>query len=93
MTEVLGRVEILADAPTLARHVATWFTEAALAATGPFRVSLSGGSTPKALYELLASRAFKERFPWQRVEWFGVMSGLSHTIILAATTEWSARRR
>ena len=70
MTEVLGRVEILADAPTLARHVATWLTEAALAATGPFRVSLSGGSTPKALYELLASRAFKERFPWQRVEWY-----------------------
>jgi 6-phosphogluconolactonase len=70
MTGALGRVEVLPDAPALARHVATWLTEAALAASAPFRVSLSGGSTPKALYELLASSEFKERFPWPRVEWY-----------------------
>jgi 6-phosphogluconolactonase len=43
---------------------------AASAAKAPFRVSLSGGSTPKALYELLASDGFRERFPWQRVSWY-----------------------
>ena len=37
---------------------------------GPFRVSLSGGSTPKTLYTLLASEAFRERFPWHRVSWY-----------------------
>ena len=54
----------------LAHHVAEWMTAAALAATGPFRVSLSGGSTPKTLYALLASDEFRGRFPWQRVFWY-----------------------
>jgi 6-phosphogluconolactonase len=70
MTNMIGRVEVLPDPPSLARHVAEWMTAAALATTGPFRVSLSGGSTPKTLYGLLASDAFRERFPWQRVFWY-----------------------
>ena len=40
-----GRFEILSDQMALARHVAEWMTSTALAAKGPFRVSLSGGST------------------------------------------------
>ncbi|HZT20571.1 MAG TPA: 6-phosphogluconolactonase [Dongiaceae bacterium] len=67
---MIGRVEVLADPPALARHVAEWMTAAALAASGPFRVSLSGGSTPKALYGLLASDEFRGRFPWRRVAWY-----------------------
>jgi 6-phosphogluconolactonase len=63
-------MEILPDPPALARHVAEWTTATALAAKGPFRVSLSGGSTPKALHELLASDDFKGRFPWKQVSWF-----------------------
>ncbi len=70
MSNMIGRVEVLPDPPSLARHVAEWMTAAALATTGPFRVSLSGGSTPKTLYGLLASDAFRERFPWQRVFWY-----------------------
>jgi 6-phosphogluconolactonase len=65
-----GRVEIFPDPPALARHVAEWMTLAALATRGPFRVSLSGGSTPKTLYGLLASDEFKARFPWPRVFWY-----------------------
>ena len=45
-------------------------TSAALAAKGAFRVSLSGGSTPKALFALLASDPFIGRFPWSRVSWY-----------------------
>jgi 6-phosphogluconolactonase len=45
-------------------------TQAALAAHGPLRVSLSGGSTPKTLYGLLASDEFRSRFPWPRVSWY-----------------------
>ena len=37
-----GRFEILPDQMALARHVAEWMTLTALAAKGPFRVSLSG---------------------------------------------------
>src|SRR5215204_4033012 len=65
-----GRIEVLSDPAALARHVAEWMTAAALAAQGPFRVSLSGGSTPKALFALLASSEFIGRFPWPRVSWY-----------------------
>ena len=70
MNKMIGRIEVLSDPPSLARHVAEWMTAAALAAPGPFRVSLSGGSTPKVLYALLASDDFRRRFPWQRVSWY-----------------------
>ena len=67
---MIGRIEVLPDPPSLAQDVAEWMTATALAATGPFRVSLSGGSTPKTLYGLLASEKFRGRFPWQRVSWY-----------------------
>jgi 6-phosphogluconolactonase len=70
MSGAVGRVEIFPDPLALAHHAAEWMTQAALAARGPFRVSLSGGSTPKALYALLASDEFKARFPWPRVFWY-----------------------
>lgn len=65
-----GHIEIFPDPTTLARHVAEWITAAAFEATDTFRVSLSGGSTPKTLYQLLASNEFRNLFPWQRVSWY-----------------------
>jgi 6-phosphogluconolactonase len=70
MGKAIGRIEISADPLALAHHVAEWMTAAALATTGDFRVSLSGGSTPKTLYGLLASDEFRGRFPWGRVSWY-----------------------
>jgi 6-phosphogluconolactonase len=70
MGEAIGRMEILPDPLALARHVAEWMTAAALAAKACFRVSLSGGSTPKTLYGLLASKEFRDRFPWELVSWY-----------------------
>jgi 6-phosphogluconolactonase len=70
MGQAIGCIEILPDPAALARHVAEWLTAVARAAKGPFRVALSGGSTPKALYRLLASDEFRGRFPWQRVFWY-----------------------
>jgi 6-phosphogluconolactonase len=70
MNKMIGRVEVLPDPLSLARHVAEWMTAAALASHAPFRVSLSGGSTPKTLYGLLASDEFRGRFPWRRVIWY-----------------------
>ena len=61
MGQAIGRIEILPDPLALAHHVAKWMTQAALAAEGSFRVSLSGGSTPKTLYGLLASDEFRDR--------------------------------
>src|SRR5260370_38067823 len=65
-----GHIETLPDPPALARRVAEWMTSAALAAKGVFRVSLSGGSTPKTLFALLASDEFVGRFPWPQVSWY-----------------------
>jgi 6-phosphogluconolactonase len=66
----IGRIEVLPDSAALAAHVAEWMTAAALRADAPCRISLSGGSTPKALYALLASERFRNRFPWPRVHWY-----------------------
>ena len=70
MGKAIGRIEIFPDPLALAHHVAEWMTQAAQAAPGPFRISLSGGSTPKTLYGLLASDEFRSRFPWPRVSWY-----------------------
>ena len=86
MSEMSGRIETLPDPPALAHHVAEWMTSAALAATDVFRVSLSGGSTPKALFTLLASDAFIGRFPWARVSWYWATSASFPMIIRRATT-------
>jgi 6-phosphogluconolactonase len=70
MGEIGDRFKVLSDQVALARRVAEWMTLAALAAKAPFRVSLSGGLTPKTLYRLLASDEFSSRFPWPRVFWY-----------------------
>lgn len=70
MAPMVARTELLVDPPALAERVAEWMTAIATAAAGPFRVALSGGSTPKALYARLASDRFRNRFPWPRILWF-----------------------
>jgi 6-phosphogluconolactonase len=54
----------------LARHAADWIVALARASGRRFAVCLSGGSTPKRLYELLAAPARIAQFPWQRAHWF-----------------------
>jgi 6-phosphogluconolactonase len=70
MDPAVGRVYVLPDPQGLASHVAEWLTAAASAARGSFRISLSGGSTPRRLYSLLASQDFRNRFPWKIVDWY-----------------------
>lgn len=41
-----------------------------IAETGKFSVALSGGSTPKRLYELLATPAFARNINWKKVQLF-----------------------
>jgi 6-phosphogluconolactonase len=53
--------------------LAAFFVEAAesaIAKNGQFTVSLSGGSSPKKLYELLASDAYKQQVDWSKVFFF-----------------------
>ncbi len=60
----------MSDPDDLARQVASWMVTTLNAREGKLAVALSGGSTPKRLYTLLASAPFKSRMPWDRVEWF-----------------------
>ena len=58
------------DSEALALHAARWLTDLARAAPGRFAIGLSGGSTPRRLYQLLAEPPFRHELPWARVHWF-----------------------
>lgn len=62
--------EILPDPEALAQRVAAWLVNLALARDEPFAIALSGGETPKRLYEVLATRPYLEAMPWARLHWF-----------------------
>lgn len=61
------------DLTAVIEALATRLSEVAsesIAARGHFSLALSGGSTPKALYQLLATPAWKERFDWEKCDIF-----------------------
>ncbi|MDE1171197.1 MAG: 6-phosphogluconolactonase [Verrucomicrobium sp.] len=43
---------------------------AAAAANRTYRVALSGGSTPKRLYDILATDPYRDKVPWDRIHFF-----------------------
>jgi 6-phosphogluconolactonase len=63
-------VEVLPNPEALARRAADLLLKAAQATQGRFAIALSGGSTPRRLYELLGQAPYRETFPWQRVHLF-----------------------
>ncbi len=69
-TGIAGRIEVADDVHALSRSVAEWFVETVSATSGIVRISLSGGSTPKELYTLLAGDEFRGRMAWGRLELF-----------------------
>jgi 6-phosphogluconolactonase len=58
------------SAETLAHGAAEWLCGLAQASDRVFAVCLSGGSTPKRLYECLAAPEIATRFPWSLTHWF-----------------------
>ena len=61
---------IFDSAEALAQGVAEWLCALAQARRRDFAVCLSGGSTPRRLYERLAMPAIASRLPWHRAHWF-----------------------
>ena len=59
-----------ADADDLARRAGEWLVTRLEGGTDPQAVALSGGSTPKRLYHLLAADPLRGRMPWDRLHWF-----------------------
>jgi 6-phosphogluconolactonase len=71
MTERI--IRIFADAEAVSLAAAQEFVRCAgpaIAARGRFAVALSGGSTPRRLYQLLAGEPFRTQVDWSRVDFF-----------------------
>ncbi len=58
------------DTASLAEAAADWIVQRFATTPGRLAVSLSGGSTPKLLYETLARAPWRDLVPWDRVHWF-----------------------
>ena len=58
------------DPEGLAEAAAHWMVDRFNTLRGRLAVSLSGGSTPKLLYETLARPQFRDAIPWPRIHWF-----------------------
>jgi 6-phosphogluconolactonase len=70
VTPAFGMLRVFDSAAALAQDGARFVCERAEAATGGFTLCLSGGSTPRPLYEALAAPPLLERFPWGRTQFF-----------------------
>ena len=58
------------DPVTLAKTAADRILARIAANTGRIAMCLAGGSSPKKLYELLATEPYRGRIPWDRTHWF-----------------------
>ncbi|HET6975738.1 MAG TPA: 6-phosphogluconolactonase [Pyrinomonadaceae bacterium] len=68
-------IQTFSDSEELAQAAAEHFvarSREAVAQRGSFSVALSGGSTPKRLFELLAdpNKPFRDQVPWSNIQFF-----------------------
>jgi 6-phosphogluconolactonase len=70
VTVATADIRVFDSAETLARDVADWLAALARASDRAFAINLSGGSTPRRLYQRLATPEMASQFPWDRVHWF-----------------------
>jgi 6-phosphogluconolactonase len=69
MKPAVGTLRIHEDLAALSRAAADFLCETAVRKPGQVRIALSGGETPKPMYELLAQDPIRHRLPWDRVQW------------------------
>lgn len=70
MTMSRPRIIIERDAVALAERAAERVVARARENTGEPAICLTGGSTPKRLYQLLATPEWRTQLPWSRLHWF-----------------------
>jgi 6-phosphogluconolactonase len=63
-------VIMVADPTAMAATAAEHVLARTAANSGRVAICLTGGSSPKQLYQLLATEAYRSRIPWERVHWF-----------------------
>src|SRR5947199_7072034 len=64
------RIITVADAEALAKTAAERLITRIAANGDRVAICLTGGSSPKRLYELLGNEPYRSRIPWDRVHWF-----------------------
>jgi 6-phosphogluconolactonase len=64
------KVIVAADPAALAKMAAGRVLARIAANSGRVAICLTGGSSPKALYQLLATEPYRSKIPWDRVHWF-----------------------
>jgi 6-phosphogluconolactonase len=64
------QIIIVADPAALATAAADRVVASIAANSGRVAICLTGGSSPKRLYQLLATDAYRRKIPWERVHWF-----------------------
>jgi 6-phosphogluconolactonase len=64
------QVIVVSDSVALAKTAAERILARIAANSDRVAICLTGGSSPKQLYALLATDAYRSRIPWQRVHWF-----------------------
>ncbi|MEO8317592.1 MAG: 6-phosphogluconolactonase [Bradyrhizobium sp.] len=67
---LLRHVVTVADPAALAQAAAGRLISRIAANSGRVAICLTGGSSPKQLYQLLATDVFRNQIPWDRVHWF-----------------------
>jgi 6-phosphogluconolactonase len=60
----------VSDSVALAKAAADRMVARIASNPGRAAICLTGGSSPKQLYQLLASEPYRSRIPWDRVHWF-----------------------
>jgi 6-phosphogluconolactonase len=64
------KIIVAADPAALAKMAAERVLARIAANSGRVAICLTGGSSPKALYQLLATDPYRSKIPWDRVHWF-----------------------
>ncbi|QDL06768.1 6-phosphogluconolactonase [Brasilonema octagenarum UFV-E1] len=72
-SQVKPEIQVFANAEALTQAAAAEFVQQAhqaIQARGRFTIALSGGSTPKSLYALLATQPWRNQIPWNQIHFF-----------------------
>jgi len=69
MNKTPSRLIILPNLKAISQAAAERIADLAQACD-PFTIALSGGGTPRGLYEMLAAPPYREQIPWQRMHVF-----------------------
>jgi 6-phosphogluconolactonase len=64
------KIIVVTDAEALAKAAADRLIARIAGNSGRIAICLTGGSSPRKLYELLATDPYRTKIPWDRIHWF-----------------------